>query len=669
MRIINFLIFVFLTSQNVLAGDLKISNEKSGSAKTDAKYRMITFDISWANSWRTSSAPHNWDAAWVFIKYKAGNGDWQHATLSTVNEDHTCNSGTTVNSPYDGKGVYIYRSENGTGTFTASGVALRWNYGLDNVADDAVISIKVLGIEMVYIPQGSFFAGDNGYSIATFKKGSNDNRPWEITSEKEINVTNSVSNGYYYTSSRDFISHQWNAGEDPSGSTFTVPAGFPKGFRAIYCMKYELTQQQYVDFLNLLNSRQALNRYDAGNFNSYGYTILYSNNKYSTEHPNRACGYFSPQDGFAYADWCGLRPMSELEFEKICRGSGKPPVEGEFAWGTTGSVNAATVNNFSTDVTNVKNSQANCYYEDENYTSPKPLQVGIFEREGAGRELCGGTYYGVLEMSGNLNENCITVGNKYGRGFTYLNGNGSLSPDGFADEINWPGRDGKGSGYRGGCFAQEEHVMRVSDRCEANVVIDHLHRHIPWGFRCVRTCIDTDSSFSISAEAGYGGTISPNGIVYTGTGSNRIFLISSNTGFGISSVTVDGVSQGVIAAYTFSNITSNHSISVSFELQTNSPEDDLSPQNYVLFQNYPNPFNPLTNIKFELKKKEDVNLTVFDLSGQKVKTLINDTRSAGSYCAVWDGTSDFGQKVSSGLYICTLKAGNFSQAKKMVFMK
>ncbi|MFC1724939.1 T9SS type A sorting domain-containing protein [candidate division KSB1 bacterium] len=669
MKALKIFVILFLYVQIIHAGNLKISNEALGSANTALKYRMITFNISWENSWRTSSAPHNWDAAWVFIKYKAGNGDWQHASLSTVSNEHQYPSGSKIDAQSDGKGVFIYRSENGKGTFTASGVSFRWNYGADNVADNAQISIKVLGIEMVYIPQGSFFAGDNSGSGASFRKGSNDDRAWDITSEKEISVTNAVSDGYYYKSSRDFIPHEWNVGEDASGSTFTIPSEFPKGFRAIYCMKYELTQQQYADFLNLLTPVQAENRYDSDNYNKWGYTILFSESRYSTAHPDRACGYFSPQDGLAYADWCGLRPMSELEFEKICRGSGNPPVEGEFAWGTTKSVNIITVNNFQTDLINVKNSQANSHYEEAGYNNGMPLQVGIFEREGASRELRGATYYGVMEMSGNLNENCISVSNKYGRAFTYLNGNGGLSPEGYTDESNWPGLDGKGSGYRGGCFAQEEHIMQVSDRFEASVEIDYLHRHIPWGFRCVRTCIDVDSSYSISAEAGEGGTISPNGIVYAGSASNRTFSISPNPGYCISSVIVDGVSQGEISTFTFGNITSDHNISVNFEKLTEIPEEDLSPKYYVLHQNYPNPFNPFTKIKFELIKSENVQLTVFDLTGQKVRTLLNETRSAGSHFAFWDGTTDFGYKAGSGIYVYTLKAENFMQSKKMVFIK
>jgi formylglycine-generating enzyme required for sulfatase activity len=358
---------------------------------------------------------------------------------------------------------------------------------MDHVADDAVVSVKVLGLVMVYIPEGSFNAGDNGSSNAALTKGSNDNRPWFITSEDAIEVTDTASDGYYYISSRDIWTDRWNASEDVTGAKFTLPADFPKGYRPIYCMKYELTQQQYVDFLNTLNSTQALNRYDTANFNHFGYTISENNGVYSTTHPDRACGFISPADGYAYADWAGLRPMTELEFEKICRGSGNPAIDLEFAWGTTYSKNAVLARGTETDREYVTNARANSYYLEEDFQAQFPLNAGIFAGPGKSRELSGAAYYGVMEMSTNLSELCVTIGNSYGRAFTYRNGNGQLAPDGFNDESFWPLRDGKGGGYRGGCFANERLHMCISVRVEAALEIDNAHRHIPWGFRGVRT--------------------------------------------------------------------------------------------------------------------------------------------------------------------------------------
>lgn len=465
---------------------LGITATTLGGAVPAGGYRMITFHIQWENSWRTSSSPDNWDAAWVFVKYRAGGGAWRHATLSTVPAEHQCPSGTAIDPPSDGKGVFIRNGAPGGGALDAD-VSLRWNYGLDGVADDADVSVSVFGLEMVYIPEGGFFVGDNDASDAALIKGSDDNRPWHIASESAIEVTNAVSDGFYYRSSKDIWNDIWNASEDVSGSSFIIPADFPKGYRAIYCMKYEMTQKQYVDFLNTLAPAQSSNRYDRANANRFGYTIYETDGVYSTDHPDRACGFLSPADSYAYADWAGLRPMTELEFEKICRGSGNPSVNLEFAWGTTYRKNAVDVTGTESDREYLTRIGANSYYMDEGFQPPFPLDAGIFADAGKSREMSGATYYGVFEMSTNLSELCISIGNAYGRVFTGRNGDGRLSEDGFADEIGWPQRDGIGGGYRGGCIGNEQGHMCVSVRVEAAVAIDYTHRHIPWGFRAVRS--------------------------------------------------------------------------------------------------------------------------------------------------------------------------------------
>lgn len=466
---------------------LEIAKTLVGRSAAAGKYRMVTFDLQWENSWRTSGAPDNWDAAWVFIKYKVGGGEWKHATLSAVAAEHKSPSGATLTPAADGKGVFIYRSENGAGAFRAPGVSVRWNCGIDQVADGADVSMKIFGLEMVSVPEGAFYAGDNGASPASLIKGSNDKRPWLIESEKAIEVTNTASGGFYYRSSKDFWSDRFNASEDVTGTSFTIPAEFPKGYRAVYCMKYEMSQRQYADFLNTLNPNQASNRYDKANVNKYGYTILDRNGEYSTAHPDRACGFITPADGCAYADWSGLRPMTELEFEKICRGSGRPAVSGEFAWGTTKSKNAVSVNGTESDREAIAKSGANSYYSEPNFRPLFPLNIGIFAGPGKSREHSGASFYGVMEMGSNLQETCVSIGNRYGRAFTFRNSDGRLAADGFADEDGWPLRDGKGAGYRGGTFAREQYSMLVSNRVEAATEIDKSHRHIPWGFRGVRT--------------------------------------------------------------------------------------------------------------------------------------------------------------------------------------
>jgi hypothetical protein len=94
-----------------------------------------------------------------------------------------------------------------------------------------------------------------------------------------------------------------------------------------------------------------------------------------------------------------------------------------------------------------------------------------------------------------------------------------------------------------------------------------------------------------------------------------------------------------------------------------------TPRAFTLQQNYPNPFNPSTNIVFTLNKQSDVSIAVYNMLGQKVRTLVNDTRKAGAYQVAWNGTNDVGKKVSSGIYFYRIEAGNFVDTKKMVLMK
>jgi len=103
------------------------------------------------------------------------------------------------------------------------------------------------------------------------------------------------------------------------------------------------------------------------------------------------------------------------------------------------------------------------------------------------------------------------------------------------------------------------------------------------------------------------------------------------------------------------------------------------PSQFILFQNYPNPFNPSTNLGFQIPQggRSDfskgargfVTLEVFDVTGQKVATLISKELPPGEYEVRWDGRDDAGQKVGSGVYIYRLRAGQFEQSKKMLLLR
>lgn len=93
------------------------------------------------------------------------------------------------------------------------------------------------------------------------------------------------------------------------------------------------------------------------------------------------------------------------------------------------------------------------------------------------------------------------------------------------------------------------------------------------------------------------------------------------------------------------------------------------PERFALSPNYPNPFNPSTTIRFELPRAVPVNLTVYNLLGQRVRTLLDAEKAPGVYTAVWDGRDEFGKSVSTGVYFYRLQAGDFVQTRKMLLVK
>ena len=93
------------------------------------------------------------------------------------------------------------------------------------------------------------------------------------------------------------------------------------------------------------------------------------------------------------------------------------------------------------------------------------------------------------------------------------------------------------------------------------------------------------------------------------------------------------------------------------------------PQAFTLEQNYPNPFNPTTQIKYALPEDALVSISIYDVTGRMVKSLINMNQSTGYHSLRWDATNDIGEAVSAGMYIYTIQAGQYRATKKMVLLK
>lgn len=495
-KLITFLLAVALTSM-VSANNITVTNILLTGQNTASDYSMVQFNLSWENSWRTSSAPTNWDAAWVFVKYRVtvvngGDGLWHHASLN--NTGHTAPSGSTIDiglltpatdfnaSTNPGLGAFIYRSANGTGTNAFTGAQLRWNYGVNYstgstpIGDNDIIDVQVFAIEMVYVTSGNFYAGDGTTNIVEGQFNDyNSTAAFQITSESVPTTLGGNTSG----NMRNNNTTGMITVDDFNNSTSkSLPTVFPKGYNSFYCMKYEISQQGYVDFLNSLTQDQATNRKYSGTSSRYAITGIIIGS-YVTTNPYVACNFLGWADVVAYLDWSGLRPMTELEYEKACRGPASPSAD-ECAWGngtiyatryefsgSTAGTSNEVVSNPASGTTGNTN-----YFNTRPLTSSGPLRVGSFALSGSNRIAAGATYYGIMEMSGNLAEFIVTVGNSTGRTFTGNHGNGALNSNGDADATSWPNSSNAlGTGLRGSSWNLGASYLRVSDRWLANYLL------------------------------------------------------------------------------------------------------------------------------------------------------------------------------------------------------
>jgi len=98
-------------------------------------------------------------------------------------------------------------------------------------------------------------------------------------------------------------------------------------------------------------------------------------------------------------------------------------------------------------------------------------------------------------------------------------------------------------------------------------------------------------------------------------------------------------------------------------------EESQNPSTYALGQNYPNPYNPVTQITYQLPQPGVVSLKIYNVQGQLVRTLVNEYKPAGTHSISWNGRSDLGMEVSSGIYLYRIQAGNFTETKRMILIK
>jgi len=102
---------------------------------------------------------------------------------------------------------------------------------------------------------------------------------------------------------------------------------------------------------------------------------------------------------------------------------------------------------------------------------------------------------------------------------------------------------------------------------------------------------------------------------------------------------------------------------------SSSDNTSIPDNNLALSQNFPNPFNPSTRIDFQVQESTDIDLEVYNIKGQKVRTLVDGFKATGNHSVEWDGTNDQGKNVTSGLYFYRLSSKKFSSTKKMILLQ
>ncbi|MEJ7611722.1 MAG: hypothetical protein WKF88_11135 [Ferruginibacter sp.] len=426
-----------------MANNIVVSSATLSNQNITADTEVINFSVTWDNGWRTSINESNYDGAWIFVKFrKMGTTDWRHCTINT--SGFIPAAGAAFSVPTDGKGAFIYRSADGIGTVNYAGNQLVWNYGVDGILDNETVEVRVFALEMVYIPSGSFTLGTGGTEVNTFYTAPTTTAPYLVSNNNAI--TAGVAAGNLNA-----------AGNMLAG---TIPATFPKGFTAFWIMKYECSQQQMVDFLNHLDAARALVNLPVG--------ITGTHPAYIAPFPERGMGSLGFNRNTALADWSGLRPYSEMEFEKASRGFNTPPVPNEYVWGNTTIIPLITVTNVGAaneTVATPVNANANIV---GSYSTTTPVRTGLFARTtGSDRTLSGGTYYGVMNMSDNLYDFVINSGTTQGRAILEtVHGDGNLNAGGQTDIVTWQAY--QAFGFRGSYFNGPLLEGRTSERTNAS---------------------------------------------------------------------------------------------------------------------------------------------------------------------------------------------------------
>ncbi len=428
---------------------------------------LISFPIAWDHSWREGE---NWDAVYIFVKYRKrnSNSQWYHAYLNA--SGHRCSQGggvppmeflsitggqnawlredviyfgnyepTDIDKKEMVQGVLLFRRTPGHGNLNIQRVTLEWNFALGDLSlYDAVtlddirenrIEVSIQAIEMVYVPNGPYRLGDR-FSKFSFISANSGSAIYVNTEGKMQVQTMGMT--------PESISKQWELSEL-----------FPKGYTGYYVTKYETSQEQYVNFLNRLpydkqaerigadlntlapgmyafGSKRHAPSYRNGiilqeRFANNDTAVIFGFNLNPDDPPNSeldgksiACNFLTPDDMLAYADWTGLRPLGETEYEKGSRE--RNPLAGyddrSLAWGNPQATSLISwgpgyitgVNSEEETVVYTAPSQYGRMNGPRSTSAPGPVRCGAFANDTSKIYASGASRWGLMEMSGNLAE-------------------------------------------------------------------------------------------------------------------------------------------------------------------------------------------------------------------------------------------------------------------------
>lgn len=457
---------------SVFSSELTVSGVAPTRA-ADGRSATVRATVSWQNAWRNA---RNRDAAWIFVKVRSGGGPWRHGTLVSTDAVRVADASTPavdVSVPPDRAGVFCFARVPHRGAVRCEiEIGVELPPSRPNAPADATLEARVFGVEMVYVPDGAFTLGDPDPAALDYGAFFRSNALGQpdglvtVISEGPIEVGATAGALYYPVKQPEYQG-------DRKGP---VPAPFPKGFAAFYIMKYELLQGQYAAFLNTLGDEASFFRAIHGGREYYRHrgTIRVENNQFVAGSPSRPANRVSWEDGIAFADWAGLRPMTELEFTKAARGTAQP-IAREFPWGTATRSRLRRVMQPTDDLATTGEADESRLADDT-------------------RDVLGASFYWVMDLAGSVWERAVTIGHPLGRAFRGTHGDGRLSDYGSATNEDWPRGDEApgGYGYRGGGYYEQG--MRETEFNPYSPIgyrrfgsWGQAPRSVAYGFRAVRT--------------------------------------------------------------------------------------------------------------------------------------------------------------------------------------